>query len=283
MSQELSSEITENNPSNEEVTEPSVIIKGESLLFFMVSMNHGKYLITALMLLVPLLSAVQIAQSQQYSTITLTTLATGSQVNTVTVGTQVLTTNQGQSKPVFAGTVTIPATHGVCGVYFIQAFNGTANQVFSGSITSNSNVDVYLMTAAAFQAWSHQVVAGGICTPASAVASKLGATSYNFTVTIPSDGIYDLVVNNLSHSTAVAHVNAILSATAPTLVTTVAYSTLTQQTVQTLMQTSVQAMQPTSSGPDPTTLAAIAIVIIIVIIAAVAYLAMTKRSKSGKK
>ena len=259
----------------------SVIIKRETLVFFTINMNHGKYLITALILLLPLLSAAQIAQSQQYSTTTLTTLATGSQVNTVTVGTQTLTTNQGQSTRVFAGSVTIPGTHGVCGVYFVQAFNGTANQVFSGSITATGNVDIYLMTTPAFQAWSHQIVAGGTCTPTSLVASQLDTTSYNFTVTIPSDGVYDLVVNNLSHSTVVAQVNANLSATAPALVTTVAYSTVTQQMVQTLMQTSVETMQPTSSGPDPTTLAAIAIVI--VIIAVVAYLAMTKRGKAGKK
>jgi hypothetical protein len=241
---------------------------------------NGKYVIAALILLVPLLSAAQITQSQQYSTTTLTTLATGSQVNTITIGTQTLTANQAQSTLVFAGSVTIPGTHGVCGVYFVQVFNGTANQVFSGSINSTDNVDVYLMTTPAFQAWSRQIVAGGTCTPASLVASQHATTSYNFTVTIPSDGVYDLVVNNLSHSTVVAHVNAILSASAPTLVTTVAYSTITQQMVQTLMQTSVETMQPTSIGPNNTTLTTIAIVIVIV--AVVAYLAMTKRRKSGK-
>ena len=244
-------------------------------------MNNGKYLIITLTLLVPLLSAAQIAQSQLYSTTTLTTLATGSRVNTVTVGTQTLTTNQGQSIRVFAGSVTIPSTHGVCGVYFVQVFNGTANQVFSGSITATSSVNIYLMTTPAFQAWSHQIVAGPTCTPASLVASQLATTSYNFTVTIPSDGLYDLVVNNLSHSTVVAQVNANLSASAPTLATEVAYSTVTQQMVQTLMQTSVETMQPTSSGPAPTTLAAIGIVIVIIVV--VAYIAMTKRGKSGKK
>jgi hypothetical protein len=244
-------------------------------------MNNGKYLITALMLLLPLLSAAQIAQSQEHSTTTLTTLATSSRVNTVTVGTQTLTTNQGRSIRVFAGSVTIPGTHGICGVYFVQVFNGTANQVFSGSIRATSNVDIYLMTTPAFHVWSHQIVAGGTCTPASLVASQLATTSYNFTVTIPSDGVYDLIVNNLSHSTVVAQINANLSATAPTLVTEVAYSTATQQMVQTLMQTFVETMQPTSSGPNNTTLAAIALVI--VIIAVVAYLAMTKRRKAGKK
>ncbi|MGA3110384.1 MAG: hypothetical protein ABSD99_13210 [Candidatus Bathyarchaeia archaeon] len=247
----------------------------------MVSMIHGKHLITALILLIPLLSAAQVVLSQQYSTTTVTTLATSSQMSTVTVGTQTLTTFQGQAIPVFAGAVTIPGTHGVCGVYFVQAFNGTANAVLSGSVSANSNVDVYLMSAAAFQAWTHQVVAGGNCSPASPVASQKGTMSYNFTVTIPSDGVYDLVVNNLSHSTVVAQVNANLSASAPTQVTEVAYSTVTQQMVQTVMQTSTETMQPSSSGPDPTTLAAVALVI--VIIAAVAYFVMKKRGKTGKK
>jgi hypothetical protein len=244
-------------------------------------MNNGQYLVTALILFVLLLSAAQIVQSQQYSTTTLTTLATGSQVNTVTVGTQTLTTNQGQSARIFAGSVTIPGTHGVCGVYFVQAFKGTTNQVFSGSITATSSVDIYLMTTPAFEAWSHQIVAGGTCTPASLVASQLATTSYNFTVTIPSDGVYDLVVNNLSHSTVVAQVNANLSASVPALVTTVVYSTVTQQMVQALMQTSVETMQQTTRGSATTTLVAIGIVIVIIVV--VAYVAMTKRGKSGKK
>ncbi len=244
-------------------------------------MNHGKHFITALILVVALLSAAQVVQSQQYSTITVTSLATSSQVSTVTLGTQTLTTVQGGSTPVFAGSVTIPGTHGVCGVYFVQAFNGTANAVLSGSVSANSNVDVYLMTAPAFQAWSHQIVAGGNCTPASLVASQKGTMSYNFTVTIPADGVYDLVVNNLATSTVVAQVNANLSASAPTMVTMVAYSTVTQQMVQTLMQTSTATMQSTSTGPDPTTLAAI--ILVIVIIAAVAYFAMKKRGKTAKK
>jgi len=247
----------------------------------MVSMHRWKYLITALILLMPLLSAAQIVQSQQYSTTTVTTLSTGSEVSTVTVGTHVLTANHGQSIPVVAGSHTIPGTHGVCGVYFVQTFNGTANAVLSGSVTSNSNVDIYIMTDPVYQAWKHQIVAGGNCTPPSLVASQKATTSYNFTVTISSDGVYDLVVNNLSASTVVAQVNANLSATAPTLVTVVAYSTVTQQMVQSLMQTSVQTMQPTSSGPDPTTLVAIALVIVIIIV--VAYLAMTKRRKTGNK
>jgi hypothetical protein len=245
-------------------------------------MIQGKYVIPAFLLLVSLLAAAQTVQSQQYATTTLTTLVTNSQASTVTVGTQVMTTTAGQSTPVFSGTVTVPGTHGVCGIYFVQAFNGTTGQILIGSVTASSAVDVYLMTSAAFQAWSHQIVAGGNCTPPSLVASQKGITSYNFTATLPSNGAYDLIVNNLSHSTVTAQVNANLAGSAPSLVTMVAYSTLTQQMVQTMMQTSTQTMQSTSGAPlDVTTLAVVVLVVVIVV--AVAFLARAKRGKTGKK
>ena len=87
----------------------------------MVSMNHGKYLVTARILLVPLLSAAQLVQSQQYSTTTITTLATGSQVSTMTLGTQTLTTIQGASTPVARGCHDTSYAW-VCGIYFVQVF-----------------------------------------------------------------------------------------------------------------------------------------------------------------
>jgi len=124
----------------------------------------------------------------------------------------------------------------------------------------------------------HEVVAGGTCTPASPVASQVGTTSYNYTITIPANGVYDLVVNNLATSTVVVQVNANLSTSAPAMVTVVAYSTATQQMVQTLMQTSVATMQATSSGPDPTTVTAI--ILVIVVVAVVAVVALRKRSKT---
>ena len=242
-------------------------------------MINGRHVIfAALLLLVPLLAAAQTVQSQQYATTTLTTIVTGSGVNTVAAGTQVLTTTHGQVSLIFSSPVTIPASHGVCGVYFVQGFNATAGEVLIGSVTSNSNVDVYIMTAPAFKSWSHQIVAGGICTPANLVASQLATTSYNFTTTIPSNGVYEIVVNNISHSTVTAQVNANLAASAPALVTAIAYSTVTQQMVQT--QTSIQTVQ-SSGGPDLTTLV-VGIITLIVIIA-IAYVVLTKRRRTGEK
>jgi len=245
-------------------------------------MTRGKYVITGLLLLVSLMAATQIVQSQQYATTTITSLVTSSQVSTVAVGTQVITTTTGQITPVFSAPVTIPGTHGVCGVYFPEAFNGTVGQILAGSVTASSSVNVYVMTSAVYQAWEHQVVAGGNCTPSSVVASQKNTTSYDFRAPLPSSGGYYLVVNNLSESAVTPQVNANLTSSVPGPVTVVAYSTMTEQMVQTLMQTSVQTQiqQPTNNGPDMTTLAGV--VVLIVVIAVVAYLAKTKRGKSAK-
>jgi len=247
-------------------------------------MSTAKGLITGFLLLTSILAAAQMVHSQQYATTTLTTLLTSNQPSTEAVGTQVVTTTAGQTTPVFTGPVTIPGTHGVCGIYFVQAFNGTAGEVFVGSVNASSAVDVYVMTGAVFQSWEHQVVAGGNCTPSSLVANQKSTTAAALTAPLPASGTYDLVVNNLSETTVTAQINANLATSAPTPATSVIYSTVTQQMVQTLMQTSLQTLQTSMSGSgglDMTTLAGV--VVVIIIIAAVAYLAKTKRGKPEKK
>ena len=242
--------------------------------------------IAGVLLLVSLLAVTQSVQSQQYATTTLTTLVTSNQPSTVTVGTQVMTTTSGLVTPVYVGpNVTITGTHGVCGEYFVQPFNGTAGEVLTGSISASGPVNIYVMTSTVYQAWEHQVVAGGTCTPSSSVASQISTRSYSMNIMVPAAGTYDLVVHNLSESTVTAQVTANLVTAAPSLVTMVAYSTVTQPMVQTLMQTSTQTLQITaqtmSSGPDMTTIAAI--IFAIIIIAAAAYIAKTRQSKNQKK
>jgi hypothetical protein len=245
-------------------------------------LTSAKYVITGFLLLVSLLAATQTVQSQQYATTTLTTLVTSNQVSTATVGTQVMTTTSGQLNPVYVGpNVTIAGTHGVCGEYFNQAFNATAGQVLTGTISANSTISIYLMTASAFQAWQHQVVAGGTCAPSGPIASQTGVTTYALGATIPATGNYELVVNNLSESGVKVQITANLASVSPSLVTAVAYSTVTQPVVQTVMQTSVQTLQTTSSAPDMTTVAAV--IFAIIVIAAAAYVAKTRQSKSQKK
>jgi hypothetical protein len=158
----------------------------------------GKYAVAGFLLLVSLLAATQTVQSQQYST----------------------TTSQ-QVTPIFSGPATIPGTHGVCGEYFFQPFTGTAGEVLIGSVTASGAVDVYLMTSTEYQAWQHQVVAGGDCTPASLVASRKSTTSYTLSTTIPATGTYDLVVNNLSEKTVTAQITASLTSAAPSPATAI--------------------------------------------------------------
>ena len=113
---------------------------------------------------------------------------------------------------VYAGPpVTIPGTHGVCGIYFVQAFNGTAGEVLSGSVNASGAVDVYVVTSAVFQGWQHQVVAGGDCVPSTLVASQQAATFYKLNATLPATGTYDLVINNLSETSVTVQLNATLA------------------------------------------------------------------------
>jgi hypothetical protein len=236
-------------------------------------MTRGKHAFT-LLLLVSFLTAFQTVQSQQYATTTITGLTT-----------QTLTTS-GPMTPVYVGPpVTILGTHGVCGEYFEQAFNGTAGEILTGSVSAKTAVNVYVMTSTAFQAWQHQVVAGGTCTPSNPVAIQTNTTSYTLSTVIPASGTYDLVVNNLSESTVTVGITANLASAAPSLVTAtgVVFSTATQTLAQTISPTTPQTTQTGTSGggPDMTTLGAV--IFAIIIIAAAAYLAKTGRKKTQSK
>ena len=46
----------------------------------------------------------------------------------------------------------------------------------SGNLTADNKVDFYVMTDAAYQDWSHKIVAGGNCTPASLLLSQKATT-----------------------------------------------------------------------------------------------------------
>jgi len=245
-------------------------------LIILVSMKAWAGLLAVLVVL-SILSFAQTAQSQQYTTATVTSLLTGTQPSTVAVGTETMTMTAVQSSPIFSAPVTIPGTHGVCGIYFQQAFNASAGQTLTGNLTASTKVDLYVMTQSAFQAWSHQVVAGGTCTPASPVLSQLDTTSYNFTTPLPSGGRYQIVVNNLSQSTVTAHLTASLSTTQPALTTTIIYSTTMLEIIQTIMQNSTGTIQ-SSSGSTSDTLPMAAGIIIIIIIGVAAYFMKSRRS-----
>jgi len=241
-------------------------------------LNPRQFAITLLLLLPLLMLGSQLVNGQQYVTITNT--VTTVQTSTVAIRTQTVTTTTAQPRPIFSAQITIPPTHGVCGVYFVQAFNATSGDILSGTLTMDNKADLYLIADKSFQAWSHQlsVVVGRTCAPQNPLILLQGGKSYNFSATIPSNGVYELVVDNLSLSTVTAQLNAAL--TTPTTAAITAYSTITQQVIQTLTQTSTQTAQ-LGGGPDLTTLA-VGIIAVIVIVA-IAYVALMKRRRTGKK
>jgi len=163
----------------------------------------------------------------------------------------VITTYGGQ---IFSGAVTVPGTQGVCGVYFVQAFNGDAGDVLTGSVTASSAVDVYVMPSAALTAWGQQILSGGNCIPSNLVSSQIGTTSYDLKLALPSSGTYEFVVNNLSSSSVTVQISMDLNppSTPPQLVTTVVLSTMTiEQVVQTLTPASTFATQTPAEASFP--------------------------------
>jgi len=234
---------------------------------------RGKTVITLLLLIVPLMMTVQTAQSQTYTTFT--TVVTSVAVNSVTVGSTVATSTQLQPTLIFSGAVQLPPTHGVCGQYFVQPFTASMGSIVYGNMTSSAGVNFYLLTDAAFQAWSTQIVAGGVCTPSNPLVIQQNVTAYDFSATIASAGKYDIVLHNLSHVAVSASLIASSATVTSAPVTMVLYSTMSQTNLLTLIQSSVevQTIQGTSS-PDVVT--GLLVALIIVIVGVIAYLKLRK-------
>jgi len=238
-------------------------------------MLQGKFVVVLVLLVASPLVVSQTVGGQAYVTQTVTTLTTNSQTNTVSMEETSLS-NSSKTQLIFSSNLTLQPTHGVCGTYFVQPFNGTSSAELSGNLTSDNNVDFYLMTDAAFKAWSHEVVTGGNCTPTSLVLSQNGTSAYNFTIQIPSDGLYQIVLTNLSALTVTAHLIATLTTSTQTTLTMITYSTSTQMNVQTLTLISME--QVTSQGIDNFTLSLGALAIMIII--TVVLVAIAKRARA---
>lgn len=230
-----------------------------------------RQLLTLLLVIIPCLVMTQTTNGQTFTN------------NTVTIATSLATSTQLRSQPIFpippqVGTITIPPTHGVCGVYFVQAFNATAGDVISGIVRANNAVNLYILHETGFKAWSNRILGGGVCTPARSLLDNENTASYNFTVPIPTDDQYELILHNLSTASIVANLN--INRETSALVTMTRYSTITavsQSSIQTIfqssLQTSVQAAATTSQSNWVW-----AALIIIVILAIISYL-ITKRKR----
>lgn len=242
-------------------------------------MRRGKFLGILLMLTVPLMATGRIVGGQAYNTQTVTTPVTNSQVSTITVGTSVATSTVPLAQVIFSSPFTLPPTHGVCGIYFDQPFNATTGQSVVGNLTASSKVDFYILTNKAYQAWSHQIVAGGNCTAGNAVLSQKDTILYNFTNTIPANGTYQIVVNNLTNSTVNAHLTVNLITSSLSMTTIVIYSTLTQPSVETLTLITLATAQAQGSPVDTFTI----IIGVLVVVIIIATIALRVRRKRGSK
>ena len=228
-------------------------------------MPRGNLVIALVFLMLPLVAVSSAVGGQGYVTQTTTTVLTNSQAVTVTEE-SVVTSNSSEVEPIFSSPLTLPPTHGVCGTYFVQPFNATLGSELTGNLNATSKVDFYVMTDAVYQDWTRKIVAGGNCSPSTVLLIQKGTTSYNFTLPIPGEGLYQIVVNNLSASSVNAHLTVNLSVSAMATVTMTMYSTSTQPNVQTLTLITLEPTAPQGGGNSTLTYGALILAIIIVIV-----------------
>lgn len=211
-----------------------------------------------------------------YSTATtmITSVVTNVEVSSVTIGSTVATSTLLQPTLIFSGAVQLPPSHGVCGQYFVQSFTAVPGTLMYGNLTSNAGVNFYLLSDLAFQAWSTQVVAGGVCTPSNSLITQQNVTMYNFSATIASAGKYDIVLHNLSHVTASANLKASSATVTTAPMTMVLYSTMTESSILTLVQSSIEVQTVQGTSTDYVTWLLVAL--IVVIVGVIAYLKLRK-------
>ena len=118
--------------------------------------------------------------------------------STVTVGTG-FTTSASQSQSLVNRAFTLVSTTGTtlqC-EFWNLTFTADQGQYLSVNFTSNIPLDVYVVQDTAYQNWLKQ---GSCGDQADAVASKMLAASYNFTVVLPSSSGWDIVLVNSSNT-----------------------------------------------------------------------------------
>lgn len=116
--------------------------------------------------------------------------------------------------------------------------------------------------------------------PQSSVLAVTRTTSYNFSVEMPDDGLYHLVVNNLSTLMVTGQLIAAVATSTFVTVTSLMYSLLTQQNVQTLSLITLAESAAQGTSVNTLTVSALAIVIVIIVIALIA---MGKHTKARTK
>jgi hypothetical protein len=176
-------------------------------------------------------------------------------------------------------TGTLPATNGTVGcVFYVHELSGgRSGQNITFTASSLNPVDTYFLSAAAYQSW---INSGRQCNQVNgALSTQLGISgSQVYTVTLPADGNYDLLVmNRASNAPAAYTITVAFSQTA--IVDVTSYTTIVQSSVQEIAFT--QTFTQTQGIPTQLTTENLALVAILIIaVVAVAFVTLRRRSRT---
>ena len=147
-------------------------------------------------------------------------------------------------------TVTLEtAPQGQCN-YLDLPFSGQSNEQFDAVVQSTDQVDFYILASADANSWLNNSTAGCSLSSYSPLSDQEGITSGQATVTLPSDGTYDIIlINNSSNSSPIVTLTYPLLSTANSQQGVAGQAARSQftQTVQATM-TSIGGSTATGSG-----------------------------------
>ncbi len=240
-----------------------------------------------ILLLMPIVFMQTPTSAQSFTTITNLTTVTSQTSQTsysiITSGTVYLTTTVSLTILDSTVQVTTPSSGRFCEIRYVN-FNALAHVQISGTFTATSNIRLFMLNDASYQAWR---AVGKYCdpsedNPAWVLASLGPGKSFTWKWAPSADGTYWFFVENwdatqsptvhlllISQPVATTEANYVYATTATTIVSTPAQTATSYQTQQ------VQNLLPSTGNPTW-----IAIIAIVVILAVVAVLLLRARGKA---
>lgn len=244
----------------------------------------SRVLFSCLLLLsaVPALVWLPLGAGQNFTTITSVATVT-SQLTVTSASTSIVGVGQQTTIQTTSANVTgvLPATNGTVGcVYgYHPLTGGTRGQNISLTSNSLNPIDIYFLSEANLQSW---LKTGPNCNQIkNALLTKLSASgSFSFTVTLPADGNYAILVLNRA-SNAQASYAITISFGKSEVVNVTTYATIVESSVQSTLVTErlvqTEEIQGRFSGQN-ILLIAVAIAIVVLVVVAIAY-----KAHSGKR
>lgn len=241
----------------------------------------------AILLVLPILFAQSPIAAQSFTTITnittLTSQTTRTAYSIFTSGTSYSTTTVSPILLDSTVQVTPPENGRFCRIEFVN-FDAVAHVQISGTITATSNVQVYLVSDASYQAWLSSE--NRYCDPSDSnvpVLTSLGpGKSFNWKWTPSADGTYWFFVDN--SDTVQSPTVHLLLVSQPVATTQANYVYATVQNTivgtHTETMTSYQTQQIQNLLPSTGNTTWITIIAVIVIIAVVAFLLLRARGRA---